>query len=152
MTASGLQKGDSALVLGAGPVGLAVVQVLKARGAGKVVVSEVSTRRRQLASAMGADVVLNPSAVDDDAVKRCKEACDGDGPALVFDAAGVQAGLDLALAASRTGATIVNIAIWKMTPQVNCVALVMGEKKYLGVVVYLKEDFDHVIQAMSSGR
>ncbi len=146
---SPFQKGDDTLVIGAGPVGLAVVQVLKARGAGKIVVSEISTRRRELAQELGATHLLDPRAPD--VIAKCKEICGGEGPAIVLDAAGVQAGLDLALNASCTGATIVNIATWKEQPRIDILALLLGEKKYVGTLVHVKEDFAEVIEAVGSG-
>jgi threonine dehydrogenase-like Zn-dependent dehydrogenase len=48
------QRGDSALVLGGGPIGLSVIQALKARGCEKIIVSEVSAMRKQYASDFGA--------------------------------------------------------------------------------------------------
>jgi threonine dehydrogenase-like Zn-dependent dehydrogenase len=51
---------DVAVVLGCGPVGLAVVALLKARGVRTVVASDPSPGRRALASACGADVVVDP--------------------------------------------------------------------------------------------
>jgi len=146
---SPFQKGDDALVIGAGPVGLAVVQVLKARGAGEILVSEVSARRQELARHFGASHVFDPKTAD--VVSKCKEACGGDGPGVVFDAAGVQPGLDLAFAASRSGATIVNIATWKTLPEINSILLILGEKRYVGTMVFLKEDFAQVIEAMGAG-
>ena len=147
---SSFQPGDNVLIVGAGPVGLAVLQVLKARGAGEILVSEISSRRQEFARHFGATHVLDPRVGD--VVSRCKELCDGEGPAVVFDAAGVQQGIDLAMAASRTGATIVNIATWKSPPQINALALVMGEKKYAGTMVYLKDEFAAVIEAIASGK
>ena len=54
---------QSAVVIGCGPIGLAVVAVLKATGVRHVVASDFSPGRRALAEAMGADVVVDP-AVD----------------------------------------------------------------------------------------
>jgi threonine dehydrogenase-like Zn-dependent dehydrogenase len=146
---SPIQKGDDTLVIGAGPVGLAVIQVLKAWGARTIVVSELSTRRKQLASEFGATHLLDPRAPD--VVARCREICGGEGPAIVLDVAGVQSGLDLALTASRPGATIVNIATWREQPRINSIALLTGEKRYVGTMVHVKEDFAQVIQAIGSG-
>jgi threonine dehydrogenase-like Zn-dependent dehydrogenase len=53
-------KGDVAIVIGCGPVGLAVVCMLKAQGVHTVVASDLSRGRRELASACGADVVVDP--------------------------------------------------------------------------------------------
>jgi threonine dehydrogenase-like Zn-dependent dehydrogenase len=146
---SPFRKGDDTLVIGAGPVGLAVIQVLNALGAGKIVVSEISAKRRELAKELGAIYLLDPRTPD--VVSKCKEICGGEGPAVVLDAAGAQAGLDLALAASRVGATIVNIATWKEQPRINTIALLLGEKKYVGTLVHVRDEFQEVIQAVGSG-
>ena len=55
-----LTGAEAIVVIGAGPVGLAVTANLKAGGAGPVAVSELSPRRRELAVEMGADLVVDP--------------------------------------------------------------------------------------------
>ncbi len=55
-----VKKGDVAIVIGCGPVGLAVICMLKAQGVGTVVASDFSPGRRELATACGADVVVDP--------------------------------------------------------------------------------------------
>ncbi|MFT4087290.1 MAG: zinc-binding dehydrogenase [Gordonia sp. (in: high G+C Gram-positive bacteria)] len=61
---SEIGKRDVAVVVGCGPIGLAVVLMLKARGVRTVVASDYSAARRALAEQCGADVVVDP-AVDD---------------------------------------------------------------------------------------
>jgi threonine dehydrogenase-like Zn-dependent dehydrogenase len=56
------EKNDVAIVIGCGPVGLAVICMLKARGVAAVVASDFSAGRRQLAAACGADIVVDPGA------------------------------------------------------------------------------------------
>jgi len=56
-----ISKGDVAIVIGCGPVGLAVICMLKAQGVRTIVASDFSRGRRGLASACGADVVVDPS-------------------------------------------------------------------------------------------
>jgi threonine dehydrogenase-like Zn-dependent dehydrogenase len=55
-----VRKRDHAIVIGCGPVGLAVIAMLKARGVDMVVASDFSAGRRELAAACGADVVVDP--------------------------------------------------------------------------------------------
>ncbi len=55
-----VRKSDVAIVIGCGPVGLAVICMLKARGVAAVVASDLSAGRRQLAAACGADIVVDP--------------------------------------------------------------------------------------------
>lgn len=58
---SEVAKKDVAVVIGCGPVGLAVVCALKARGVATIVASDYSPARRRLAQACGADVVVDPA-------------------------------------------------------------------------------------------
>ena len=58
---SEIGKRDAAVVIGCGPVGLAVICHLKARGVSTIVASDFSAGRRALASRCGADVVVDPS-------------------------------------------------------------------------------------------
>jgi threonine dehydrogenase-like Zn-dependent dehydrogenase len=56
-----LHEGQPCLVVGCGPVGLAVIAALKGRGHGPVLAADFSPTRRRLAEAFGADVVLDPA-------------------------------------------------------------------------------------------
>lgn len=56
-----VKKSDVAIVIGCGPVGLAVICMLKAKGVKTVVASDFSAGRRALAQRCGADVVVNPA-------------------------------------------------------------------------------------------
>jgi threonine dehydrogenase-like Zn-dependent dehydrogenase len=58
---SEVKKGDVTIVIGCGPVGLAVVSMLKAHGVRTVVASDPSPRRRELARTLGADIVIDPT-------------------------------------------------------------------------------------------
>ena len=54
-------KGDTCVVVGCGPIGLAVILMLKARGVKTVIASDFSAARRTLASQCGADIVIDPA-------------------------------------------------------------------------------------------
>lgn len=146
---SPFKKGDSVLILGGGPIGLAVIQALKAKGAEKIIVSEVAQRRKEFAKQFGAHHVLDPS--EDDVVARVKEICNGQGANLAFDAAGVQDGLDQAIQSIRARGTLVNIAIWENTATITPNWLCFRERKYMGVATYQEGDFQDVLDAISSG-
>lgn len=59
---SEVKKRDVAIVIGCGPVGLAIVAMLTARGVDTIVASDFSGRRRELAQACGAHIVVDPGA------------------------------------------------------------------------------------------
>lgn len=147
---SNFKSTDTALVLGGGPIGLAVIQALRARGCPLIIVSEISGMRKQFAKDFGAHVVLDPTK--DDVVARCKELCDNQGVHITFDAAGVQAGLNEGVKAIRARGTLVNIAIWEKTATIVPNDFCFKERHYVGVATYTREDFQEVIDALSDKR
>lgn len=106
-----IKEGDEALVLGAGPIGLGVIQCLKARGAKTIIVVEVAAQRQKFAKQFGATHLIDPTK--EDVVNRSKEICGGLGPHLALDAAGVAASIKSAALAVRARGTVVNLAIWE---------------------------------------
>jgi threonine dehydrogenase-like Zn-dependent dehydrogenase len=58
---SDIRRGETAIVLGCGPVGLAVIAMLKARGIERIVASDFSAARRRLAATLGASTVIDPA-------------------------------------------------------------------------------------------
>ena len=72
---SGIKEGQSAIVFGTGPIGLAVMLCLRAKGVREIMVSEPSTARRAQAVTMGAGHVLDPSKEDVSAT--VKDICQG---------------------------------------------------------------------------
>jgi L-iditol 2-dehydrogenase len=61
---SGIQKGDTVVVLGAGPMGLINVCVARGLGAGTIILSEISETRLAMAKPFGCDVLVNPAEQD----------------------------------------------------------------------------------------
>ena len=77
------------VIIGGGPIGLAVVQCLAAKKVKKIIMSEVAARRQKFARKFGAHHVLDPKTYDLAAMSR--QLSGGDGPDVVFDCAGVPA-------------------------------------------------------------
>ncbi|KAL8291234.1 hypothetical protein RQP46_002212 [Phenoliferia psychrophenolica] len=134
--ASKLVAGQTALVVGGGPIGLFITQTLLSQGCSLVVVSEPSAVRRAAATHAGAHHVFDPREAD--VIASCRELTGGGdmGVDVSFECAGVQAGLDVALGALRPGGICVNVAIWDRKAEVDMVGLLMGEKTLTGVLCY----------------
>ena len=126
-----------------------MVQSLKAKGAGNIIVSEISPRRKDFAKEFGAHHVLDPTK--DNVVARVRELCNGQGAHVAFDAAGVQAGLDQAIQAIRARGTLVNIAVWEKPASIETKYLWSRERNYMGIATYVAGDFEDVINAIDSG-
>src|SRR2546427_8166863 len=80
------EPGDAPLVIGCGPVGLAVIAALKLRGTEPIVAADYSPPRRALAARMGAHVVVDPA--QQAAFEAFTEASNMR-PAVVFECVGV---------------------------------------------------------------
>jgi 2-desacetyl-2-hydroxyethyl bacteriochlorophyllide A dehydrogenase len=77
---SGVARGEVSLVIGCGPIGLAIIAALRLRGVEHIVAADFSQTRRRLAETMGAHQSIDPAQGSPfDAVK----------PAVVFEAVGV---------------------------------------------------------------
>ncbi|KAL1301407.1 hypothetical protein AAFC00_005666 [Neodothiora populina] len=152
---SGFVKGDTVLILGGGPIGLALLLLLKMEGASKVFLSELAPARAQKAREFGADLVLDPSAApksaDQDVVLQNILELTEDGVDVAFDAIGIQATLNTAIAATRSGGTIFNVAIHEKPLSIHPNLLTLGEKRYTGGICYTKKDFEKVLEALASG-
>ena len=106
---SNQKLGDNVLVLGAGPIGLLCLQVAKAAGASKIVVSEPSSIRREAALALGADVVID--ALNPNINQMIVSAMDNVGPDIVFECAAASPTLDLALNVVRKKGSVMLVAL-----------------------------------------
>jgi threonine dehydrogenase-like Zn-dependent dehydrogenase len=102
---SGIKKGDAAVVLGAGPVGLAVISALKREGIEPIVAADFSPARRALATKLGAHEAVDPR--EEPAIEAWRRV-DGLKPLVIFEAVGVPGMLDRAMRdAPRQGRVLV---------------------------------------------
>ena len=96
-----LQPGESAFVIGAGPIALIYVKMLQAAGASPIIVSEPNAARRGIAKKSGANVVIDPINED---IKGILQFETGIGPDVVIDVVGSQ--LPAAIDAVRNGGRV----------------------------------------------
>ncbi|KAF2120990.1 alcohol dehydrogenase [Lophiotrema nucula] len=152
---SGFQRGSTTLVLGAGPIGLALLLLLKAQGAKAVWVSEIVEARSSKARQFGADAIIDPSKAsrvegEDPVVAFVMEMTEN-GVDIAFDTTGIQVTLDTAIAATKPGGTIFNVAISEKPVVIHPNMFTLAEKKYMGGLCYTGEDFAMVVEALASG-
>jgi threonine dehydrogenase-like Zn-dependent dehydrogenase len=131
-------------------IGLAVVQCLVARQTRMIIMSEVSLSRQRFAREFGAHYVFDP--VNNDLVSISRNLSGTDGPDIVFDCAGVPAGIITACQAVRARGTVVNVAIWEKEIPFQPNMLVFREAKYMAVLGYQRKDFQAVVDALADGR
>jgi 2-desacetyl-2-hydroxyethyl bacteriochlorophyllide A dehydrogenase len=132
--ASKLRLGDSALIVGAGPIGLLAQQCARRAGATQVLVSEPNPARRRAAELLGAEAVFHPGqvALAQEVVKRT-----GLGADVAFECAGAKPTLQQALESVRMGGQVVVVALaWE---PVECLPV-----EWVGREVELKSVYAHL--------
>ena len=145
---SGVEAGGTALIAGAGPIGIGLWFALKARGVENVLVSEPSADRRATIAALGATVI---DPVNEDLAAAVLSLSAGDGVDVAFDAAGAGPAITSAIAGLVPGGRVIVVAIHERPMEFLPTQLVMAETEIAGALAYLPEDFDAVISAMSEG-
>lgn len=98
------KRGQTAIVLGAGSIGLMIVQWLRILSADQIIVTDILEENLQIASKIGAHVTLNPSKVD--IVKEVQKLV-GDGADLTLEATGVPQVLEQTLPITRPRGKVV---------------------------------------------
>jgi 2-desacetyl-2-hydroxyethyl bacteriochlorophyllide A dehydrogenase len=145
---AGIRPGDSAAVLGLGPVGLCAVQAAKAAGAVQVIAIDSVERRLEMAAGFGAERV---HLTDDDPRAAVKRATAGRGVDAAIDAVGHPDALELSCRVTRSGGTVVVIGAYAERVQVHmgivwikALTLRTGRANVIGHV-------DRVLAMMSGG-
>lgn len=102
---SSIEPGRIALVVGAGPVGLAIIAALAASGIEPIIAADFSPTRRRVAEQLGAHVVVDPASAS--IVDAWREAGDAVTPPVIFEAVGVPGMIDQVMAQAPSHSEIV---------------------------------------------
>lgn len=152
---SGVTTGDSVAVFGAGPIGLGVLQAVRATGAGDVYVIEPRDGRRKRAEELGAVETIDPA--ERDPVQSVSAATDG-GADVTFDAAGTETTVTQAVRASKKGGTVSIVAAFGRDVQFNPDYVMMAERTVVGSFGYAagplstRGEFSTAIGMLRDGR
>lgn len=147
---AGLGPGGTALVLGAGPIGLTIVIAALAAGAEQVIVTEPAPVRAAAAERLGATTVLNP--LTDDVPARVRELTHGRGVDAAFDAAAAPTSFGAAVLSVRPRGTVVNVAVWEDTIPMQPNVLLLSEAVITGSLAYTPAEFERAVELGVSGR
>ena len=139
---SGIQPGEAALVLGCGPIGIAVVAALRTRGVETIVAVDFSPKRRDLAATMGAHQTIDPAQ---------GSPFDTAKPAVVFDAVGVPGIIDDVMRRARAGTRLVVVGVCMQADTVHPFFAIAKEISVQFVLAYSPEEFGDSLRAIAEG-
>ncbi len=114
---AGVEEGATVLVLGLGGIGQNVVQGARVAGASRIIASDPVAERRDVAKALGATDLVDPS--DTDAVEAAREITGGIGVDYAFETAGKGALIPASVAAARNGGTAVLVGAPPLSDELN---------------------------------
>ncbi len=141
-------KGRNVVVLGAGTIGNLIAQLAKARGAAKVLITDIADYRLDVARQCGVDYAINTSR---ESLKDATTAAFGDGGFdLAFEAAGVEASLASAIKCIEKGGMVLIVGVYGKPPVVDMGVVGEHEIVLAGSMMYWREDWEEAVKLLAS--
>ncbi len=142
--------GQTAVVTGAGCIGLVSLLALKARGVSKVIVVDVMDKRLEKAKELGADYVIN--GMKEDTVARIMEITEGKGFDLGIETAGSQITASQQIKAAKKGATIVFVGYSASGEMTLPIGMALDKELTFKTVFRYRNIYPTAIDAVSTGK
>jgi 2-desacetyl-2-hydroxyethyl bacteriochlorophyllide A dehydrogenase len=139
---SNVQRGETALVLGCGPIGIAIIAALRFRGVETIVAADFTPKRRGLAAAMGAHQTVDPAQ---------SSPFDTAKPDVVFEAVGVPGIIDDVLLRAKPGTRLVVAGVCMQPDTVHPLFAIAKEINVQFVLAYDPQEFADSLRAIAEG-
>lgn len=146
---AGSLYGRQVLVVGAGPIGLAVIALSRFAGARNVVVSEIDPTRRARAASLGASATIDPKA---ESVRSALDRVSGGTPEVIFECVGAQGLLRECIDLAPTHGSVVVVGVNRNEDTIVPFVAMRKELTLKFVLGYQTEDFVLVLDLMATGR
>lgn len=140
---SGFEPLDTAVVAGAGPIGMLCAVMLKHAGASQIFISDVAEKRLEAARELGM-IPVNPLKEDLEAV--VKAATDGEGCDVFFECSGAAAAAVQMTDVTRVRGKICMVSVHKQPHEVNLRDVNFKEQTLVGTRVYTKDEFGQAVE------
>ena len=143
-----VQPENTVAVLGAGIIGLGVIQILKANGVSKIIVSaRRASRLKAVKDSGAADLIID--AATEDPVQAIKDATDGLGVDVVFDCAGSPTTFQQSLEVVRGGGKFIMVALYEQPITLDSYKVISKNVTVLGI---LGGHFPTALEYLASGK
>lgn len=145
---SGLQVGQTVLVIGGGPIGLIIALIARQAGATDVVISEISPYRCEAARKLGFDTV-NPLSETFD--RELMDRSAGNGFDVVFEVSGSKAGVLTSTKYCKIAGTVVSVGMTAVAVPVDLPAVFAKELVIKGTRIHSQYSFIGAVELLKSG-
>ncbi len=146
----GAHAGQTAVVLGAGCIGLVSMMALKAEGVSRVIVVDIMPKRLEKALELGADAVVN--GAEEDAVEAVMRLTGGAGADLAIETAGTEVTTRQAIHLVKKGSTIVLVGYSKTGEMTLPMSLVLDKELTFKTVFRYRHIYPMAIDAVAAGK
>lgn len=146
----GAHAGQTAVVFGAGCIGLVSMMALKAEGVSKVYVVDIMQKRLEKALELGATGVIN--SMETDVLKELEKYTEGQGVDLVIETAGMEITTRQAIHVAKKGATIVLVGYSKTGEMTLPLSLALDKELTFKTVFRYRHIYPMAIEAVASGK
>ena len=151
ITNSGIQPGERALVLGAGPIGALTIAALRALGIDDIKVSEPAPVRQELARRLGASVVIGPDELEVpgpfDPAGIVSDAVD-----VVLECSGHGDAMEAGLAQLKRRGRLVLVGAGMAAPRFDPNRILLNELTITGAFCYDADGFERSLALLASGK
>lgn len=146
----GAHAGQTAVVFGAGCIGLVSMMALKAEGVSKVYVVDIMQKRLDKAMELGATEVIN--SMDTDVMAEIARLTEGKGADLIIETAGMEITTRQAIHIAKKGATIVLVGYSKTGEMTLPMSLALDKELTFKTVFRYRHIYPMAIEAVASGK
>lgn len=146
----GVHAGQTAVVFGAGCIGLVSMMALKAEGVSKVYVVDIMQKRLDKAMELGATEVIN--SMDTDVMAEIARLTEGKGADLIIETAGMEITTRQAIHIAKKGATIVLVGYSKTGEMTLPLSLALDKELTFKTVFRYRHIYPMAIEAVASGK
>lgn len=145
---SRLLVGQTAFVIGGGPIGILIAMVARLNGASRILISEINEYRSNFARDLGFEVI-NPAKVD--AAAEALKYTKGKGFDAVYEVTGTVPGAALMTKACKTGGNVVIVGVPKEPVPVDTIDVFFRQLNIVGVRIHSQLNFGAAIEIIESG-
>ena len=138
------------LVLGGGTVGNLVAQSAKSLGGSKVMITDISDFKLEIAKKYNIDFTVNSNKEDID--KTILNNFSKDKADIIFECVGIQNTISQAISVARKGSKIIVVGVYGEKPIVDMGLVQDHELIVIGSLMYQKNDFLEIIELVSEGK
>jgi threonine dehydrogenase-like Zn-dependent dehydrogenase len=143
-----IQPGEAAVVIGGGAIGLFTALAARAKGAGEILLGELSPPRRARAEALGLNTFDTAAvSVADEVEARIRP----EGADVVFECVGSRETIAAALGATRKGGRAVLVGNAPASVDIDGLALQRGDRSLVGVLMYNRNDLFDAMEMLVAG-